>query len=197
MPSVENLIQGVGYLYIAEFGATEPADGDIHDAPAVAWTNLGYTMDGVTLTISTEYSELSTDQLADIPARRITQRTMVLSTNLAEPTLENLQYALNKAGTFSAAASTAAASTSGTDTWEPDEGLTTTHPTYAALLFDGVAPGGFVRRVIVRKGLQTGEIEAAYTKDGQTVFPVEFSAHYVSNSIKPYKVIDQTAVPTG
>lgn len=197
MPSVDNLIQGVGYLYIAAFGATEPDDGAVHDVPASGtWTNLGYTMDGVNLNINQEYSELSVDQLADVPDRRITKRSLVIATNLAEATLANLQYALNSDGTLTTGASTAASGTSGSDTFEPGEGLTSTAPTYKALIFDGVAPSGLTRRVIVRRALQMGEIGAAYQKDGQTVFPVEFAAHYVSSSIRPYKVVDQTAAPT-
>lgn len=197
MPSVDNLIQGVGYLYIATFGATEPADNALGDAPPSGdWTNLGFTMDGVTLNVTQEYSQLTVDQLADEVDSRIISRQFRISTNLAEATLESLNYALNSNGVLTPDNTAASASGSGTDKFEPSEGLTSTAPTYKALIFDGVAPSGLVRRVIVRRALQVGEIEVEYKKDGQTVFPVEFAAHYVSPSVRPYKIVDQTAVPT-
>ena len=69
-------------------------------------------------------------------------------------------------------------------------------PNYRMLLFDGLAPSGFVRRVLVRRVLQIGNIGIPYQKDGQTMFPVEFHGHYVSSSVAPFKVVDQTATPT-
>lgn len=197
MPSVDNLTMGVGYLYIAAFGATEPADGQVHAVPASGtWTNLGYTKEGVTLSFEQEYQELEVDQLADVPGSRLIKRVMTIQTNLAETTLENFQRALNTDGTLTQNASSAGTGSSGTDTFEPGDALPSTAPTYQALIFDGIAPNGLVRRVIARRCLQVGSFESSYTKDGETIFPVEFKLHYVSSSIKPYKIVDQTAEPT-
>ena len=47
------------------------------------------------------------------------------------------------------------------------------------------------RRVVVRKVLSIDDVETAYKKDEMNLFPVTFAAHYVSASIKPFRVIDQ------
>lgn len=183
--TVTNLIQGAGTLYVGDVGAAEPADTAVNTAPAgSAWADVGFTRDGVELSIAQEYSELEVDQLVDIPGRRLTKREFNLSTNLAEPTLDNLQLALNGSAPTTGA---------GFESFEPDNYEGHVEPNYKALLFDGAAPGGNVRRIVVRRALQTGNVDFAYSKGDQTVFSVEFAAHYVSTSVKPYKVIDETS----
>jgi hypothetical protein len=184
--NVINLTAGPGDFYIGNFGATEPADSAVGTPPASAtWTDLGGTTDGVKLAISQSYFEMEVDQIVDIPGRRLTKREVEIETSLAEPTLENLVYALN-AGTVTASATF--------KTFESPTDTSATQPTYRAVLFDGWAPGAtpFRRRIILRKVLSIeGVKEMAYKKDGQTLLPVKFSGHYVSTSIKPYKIIDQ------
>jgi len=183
MPSVTNLIQGPGKLYLAAFGATEPADIDVGTVPDVDWTDVGYTKDGVELAIEQEYSELEVDQLVDVPGRRLILRDLKVTTNLAEATLANLKLAMG-GGTEDTGV--------GFESFEP---LTPSgEPSYIALIIDGLAPNGLVRRVIIRKSLQIGSIEFAYAKDEQTVFAVEFGAHYVSSVVAPYKIVDEIAV---
>ena len=58
---------------------------------------------------------------------------------------------------------------------------------------DGIAPGGFRRRVIVRKTLPTDSVGTAYKKDSQTLLPITWTAHWVSASIKPFKIEDAVA----
>ena len=193
--STENLIQGVGFLYVATIGTSEPADADIADPPGAEWRGLGFTQEGVTLTISQEYTALEVDQLVDVPGQRLTSRNVVVATSLAEATLDNLASALNELAA-QVVETAAGAGTPGTKKFEPRADGLQGEPDYAMILLDGYAPNGFPRRVIVRRALQTGEVEAANTKDGQTVFPVEFAGHYVSSSVAPYKVVDQTAVPS-
>jgi hypothetical protein len=180
-----NLIMGPATLYSGAFGATEPADTAVNATPAVsAWTDVGGTDGGVKLDIDQKYTELSVDQVVDRVGSRLTKRDIVLSTNLAEATLENLSLALN-GGT--------AASGSGFKSFEPNYATSATQPGYIAALLDGYSPGQFRRRVIVRKVLSTAKVGTEYTKDKQTFFPVEFTAHYISASIAPFKVIDQTS----
>lgn len=168
-------------MYSATFGTAEPADTAVASPPGGGWVDLGGTSDGVTLTINQEYTELSVDQIVDVPGRRLTKRDMVLATNMAEPTLENLAVCLN-GGTQATGA--------GFKSLEPTAGTSATQPTYRAFLFDGFAPSGFQRRVILRKGLNTSNVAFAYKKDGQTVFEASFNAHYVSSSVQPFKLID-------
>lgn len=180
-----NLIAGPGTLFTALFGATEPADSTINDAySASAFTDVGATQDGVTFDIQREFFELEVDQVVDIPGRRLTKRDFQISTNMAEPTLTNLGVALN-GGTVTASASYS--------TYDPADDTAATQPTYRAVMFEGWAPRGFRRRVIARKCLSIEAVGVPYKKDGQTLFPSTFGCHYVSPSIKPFRIIDQTA----
>lgn len=173
-----NLIQGPATLYIGAFGATEPAT--IATAPATGWTDLGGTKDGVMLDVNDSYAVLEVDQIIYEVARRRTNRVVQVKTNLAEATLANLAYATNN---------TAPAA----QVLTGDDGLAAFAPAYGAVLLDGIAPGGFRRRVTLRKTLATDSVELAYKKDGQTLIPVTWSIHWVSTSIAPFKIEDATS----
>jgi hypothetical protein len=181
-----NLVQGPATLYSGAFGAAEPLDTAVNTTPAASsWTDVGGTQDGVKLTIDQSYTELEVDQVVDRVGSRLTKRDFTVETSMAEPTLANLSLSLN-GGT--------SASGAGYASFEPSFASSATQPTYKALLFDGWAPGGtFTRRVIVRKALSTDAVEIAYTKDKQTLYGVKFSGHYVSASIAPVHIVDQTS----
>lgn len=183
-----NLTMGPGTLYTAPFGTAEPADTAVATAPDVAWVDVGGTKDGVELTVAQEYTELEVDQIVDMVGRRLTKREFMLKTNLAEPTLANLAVAMN--GGTTAAGGTGATAFSSI---EPAYATSATQPTYKALIFDGYAPNSKQRRVVVRRALSTDDVEFAYSKEDQTVFSVTFSAHWVSTSIAPFKLVDSTA----
>lgn len=180
-----NLIMGPATLYIAAFGAAEPADTDVNTAPAAsAWTDLGGTQDGVKLTVDQTYTDLDVDQVVDVTGARLTKRVFTVETNLAEPTLENLKYILND-GT--------AASGSGFKSFEPIYASSATQPTYRAVLLDGYAPNQLRRRFLVRKCLSNDKVESTYKKDAQTLFTVKWSGFFVTASIAPFKLIDATS----
>jgi hypothetical protein len=185
--STQNLIQGVGYLYHAPLGTTEPADSALGDAPESPFRALGFTKEGVTLTVTQEYEEQEVDQIVDRAGSRLIKREVKIATNLAEGTLENWAAAMNEL-------EEAITSGAGSASFEPSAGPDLQgEPNYALLLFDGFAPNGKARRVIIRRALQVGEVEAAFTKEGQTVYPVEFAGHYVSETVAPYKIVDEVA----
>lgn len=173
-----NLIQGPATLYSGIFGATEPAT--IAAAPATGWTDAGGTKDGVELGIADDYAVLDVDQIIYEIGRRRTKRVVTLKTSLAEATLANLALAINNS------APTA-------NVLNGDDGLTAFAPAYNALLLDGIAPGGFRRRIILRKVLATDSVGVAYKKDGQTLIPVTWSLHWVSASVAPFKIEDATS----
>jgi len=178
-----NLIQGPATLYWAPFGTTEPVtlDGE----PGAEWIDLGGTKEGITLSVSSEWSELTVDQIVDVVERRRTGRAVSIGTSLAEATLDNLARAYNNAQP--------AAGGEGESVLELDDGLAAFAPAYGAILCDGIAPGGLRRRIIVRKTLSTESVESAYKKDDQTLVPVTFAMHWVSASVRPFKIIDATA----
>lgn len=171
-----NLIQGPATIYGAPFGTAEPAT--IATAPAAGWVDLGGTKDGVSLAIESDWSVLSVDQLVDEVGRVRTKRAVSVKTSLAEATLANLARAIGSAALPAA------------QVLEPEADAAAFAATYFAYLIDGVAPGGFRRRIILRKALATDSVELAYKKDDQTVIPATFTAHYVSASIKPWKIED-------
>lgn len=183
--TVTNLAQGPGTLYSGAFGAAEPADAAVNTTPAAsAWVDRGGTDGGIKLVMTQTFSELKVDQIVDSPGRRLVKRDFNLQTNLAEVTLENLALAMN-GGT--------AASGSGFKTLTPDSASSATQPGYIAAILDGWAPGQLRRRVIARKVLNISNVESAYQKDAQTFIPVDLAAHYVSSSIRPFYIQDETA----
>lgn len=180
-----NLIQGQGWLYHAPFGAAEPADTAFATAPIAPFVEVGGTKDGVNLKVAEEWAAMEVDQIVDVPGRRRTKREFMIETNLAEGTLENLKLAMN-----GGAIATGGLTTTAHRTLTPDFADAATQPNYAAIICDGYAPEGNVRRVIGRKMLSIEGTEFAYNKADMTVLKVSFAGHYVSKTIAPFKVID-------
>lgn len=196
--NVVNLVQGPATVFIGTFDGTtarEPANSAVNTTPNTsAWTDLGGTNDGVSLSINQEYKELEVDQVVDIPGRRLVKRDMSAKTSLAEPTLANLLYALNDVNGGSLGASGAGFS----GYYEPAFTDSATQPTYRALLLWGWGAGinaagttSKRRMVHLRKVLSSDNVEFAYKKDDQTVFTVTWSVHYVSSAIAPFKLVDE------
>lgn len=185
--TVTNLIQGPAALYHGWFGtAIDPANSMINDTPSGAsgWNDCGGTQDGVTLSVSHDWSELEVDQIIDVPGRRLTKRDIQVQSNLAEGTIENMVRVMN-GGT--------SATGTGVKTWEPDMDNSAVNPDYSAILVDGIADNSRRRRVILRKTLQVENVESAYKKDSQWVLPANFATHYVDASTPPIKVTDATS----
>ena len=180
-----NLAMGPGSLYVGDFGATEPDDTAVSAAPSSAdWTDVGGTLGGITLSVTAEYKKLEVDQLPMSPESRRTSLGVQVKVKMAEVTLANLKYALN-------ASDSDITSGSGYSKYEPSLDDSSASPTYRAIIFDGLGPGGNNRRVIVRKVLSQATIETVSSKEDQQVFDVTLDAHYVSSAIKPFAVIDE------
>lgn len=173
-----NLIQGPAVAYLAPFGTTEPAS--IATAPGAGWVDPGGTKDGIELGIADDYAVLDVDQIIYEIARRRTKRVVTVKTSLAEATLANLAAAINNTAPVA-------------NVLTADDGIAAFSPAYSALILDGIAPGGFRRRVTIRKTLATDSVGMAYKKDGQTLIPVTWTLHWVSASIAPFKVEDATS----
>lgn len=186
------VIMGAGRLYLGDFsltGANEPALDAINVSPqASAWTDTGFTSDGVTLTFNQTFSKMHVDQVADPVGAKMTERVLQVVTNFAQASLENLKYALNT-GTITTG--------SGYKYLDPEYDGDELQPTYRALLFDGYAPAssaGVVkrRRVVVRKVLSTESVGVPYQKENMTLVPVTFDSFYVSSTLAPFRIIDET-----
>lgn len=183
--TVTNLLAGpASAVWVAAFGATEPIDAAA--APGVGWVDVGGTSGGVKLAADREFFRLDVDQITGRVGSVATQEDFSVSTSLAEATLKNYALTVN-------ALDADVVSAAGLDTLEIGGANPAVEPNYRALIIDGRAPNGKKRRVIVRKVLSTASVEESMEKGGQTVYPVTWSAHYVSASIKPIKRMDATA----
>ena len=182
--TVTNLLAGpASTVWIGDFGAAEPSTIDAD--PGVGWRDMGGTTGGLRLMADREFFYLDVDQIIGRVGAVPTQENFSVATSLAEATLGNYAAALNLP-------EDAVVEATGTATLELGGALPGTGPNYRAIIVDGRAPQGFRRRVIVRKVLSTATVEAGMEKAGQTVYPVTYSAFYVSASIKPVKKIDET-----
>lgn len=183
--TASNILQGAGTLWTAPFGEAEPADTAVASDPTGNWRDVGATDGGLEFVRSPDYSVLTVDQVSNPVGRRLVGEEIRFVTALAEATLENLDVVISGLTTNTGA---------GFESREPAADLAATaDPTYYAFLFDGFAPGAPQkrRRIIMRRGLVVAETRMAYTKDGKTMIPAEITAHYVSTSIREYKIIDE------
>jgi hypothetical protein len=184
--TVTNLLQGPCDIYVAAFGATEPTLGT-WTAPVSPWVDAGGTLGGVKLSVKMDFKPLEVDQVPDDVGQRMTKRTITVETMLAEATLANIKSLMN-GGTDGTG--------TGYATFEPLSSTTAFQPTYSAILLRGPVPGStatWVRHVICRKVLSTDGFEIEYAKDKQAGLKVKWSANYVSSSVAPFIVADQTA----
>jgi hypothetical protein len=112
----------------------------------------------------------------------------MIKTSMAEPTLLNLGYVLNDTTSGSAGVNWSA--------YAPAVRTEASQLSYMALIVDGWKPGYLPggqhkrRRVIVRKCLSIDNIEFGYSKNGQTVYTVTWSCHYVDATTPPFRVVD-------
>jgi hypothetical protein len=187
-----NVVQGPATIYWGQFGTTEPADtnGALIASPPGGWTDMGATTGGVTVTIEHTYGQIKADQLVDTIGARLTGRVITVMVNLLEATLQNLLVAMNQAANIT--------TLSGVTTFDPVTATSATQPTYTALLVDGWAPllgtgAAARRRLIVRKLLSDVKASAKYDLVTQVTWDCSFTAYYVSPSIAPFHIQDQTA----
>lgn len=182
-----DLVLGPATLYIASYGATEPANGSVGSAPdPLVWTDLGGILGGVELSIDQEWIEVELKQLPDKPMKRLKRRRLSIKTQLAEPTLANLAYALNDTAAVTG------------QVFEPTVRSEASVLSYNALIIDGWAPGfndtthkHKRRRLIIRKCLSVDNVQMGYNKEGQTVYTVTWTCHYVNSTTPIFRIVDQ------
>ena len=188
MPSATNIIAGPAELYRAPFGSTEPLDTAVASPIAGDFDSLGGTDDGVTVNASHEWFNKRMDQVIDSPGAMKTGRTITVATNLVEGTLENLLLALAQSPDTITSGGTGPTAFRGVDL---ESGASGAEPDYSAIILRGRAPAGKRRLFIVRKCLQTEDVESAYKKDDQWLIPVTFTMFWVSDSIAPMRIVDE------
>jgi hypothetical protein len=186
-----NLLGGAGQLYKGILGAVEPLDTAVAaDPDPLVWSDLGGTDGGVTKNVDRSFFDLRADQIKDPAGTRETSRTVTISTNLAEITLENLALAWGLAPTDITSGGTGGTAWKAVELVGDDSGV---EPNYHALLFRGWAPNRKRRLVIARKVLSVAAVGTAYKKDEQTFIPVQFKLFYVSPTVRPLRVVESAA----
>jgi len=115
---------------------------------------------------------------------------MSITTKLSELTLANLYTTMNNIGSTGGG--------SGYNTLDIQVGTSSTQPSYLAMIIDGWAPQlntglPALRRIIVRKLLAEVKVTMSFDKKTQQSLDCTFSAYYVSGSISPVHLIDQTS----
>src|ERR1700735_1422572 len=188
-----NIVMGPATLYFGAFGATEPADSAVASPPSGAvWTDFGGPSDGTALGLEVErtYTDLMVDQLIDSVGARLTKRLLQVSATLEEATMQNMLAAQNQLGTIG--------SGSGFATFDPITAQSSTQPTYTSLIIDGWAPtlntGAAARRgIIVRKCLSATKLAMSFEKAKPSLFTTVWTGYYVSSTVTPYHVVDQTS----
>lgn len=180
-----SLVMGPASIYIADYGVVEPAD--LSDLSG-AWLSIGGTTGGVNLSIKKEYEPVVHLQTSDSPASRLKKREMSVETQLIEPTLITLLYALNHGSIDTG---------SGYNSYSPPQVDRATPLTYRVVVIDGWAPGVKItneskrRRIILRKCLSTQGTELSYSKDKQSLMSIQWDVHRVDSSTAPFKIIDE------
>lgn len=177
-----NAAMGPGTIYVADFGATEPAEDatGLATTPGAEWTMVGGTMGGISTTIDQDFKDLEFDQVPmPIGARKIKDRITV-KFKMAEVTLNNLVLALN-GGTVTPG--------SGYDKFVPDLTNTNGEPDYKAIIIDGTGDKGLKRRICIRKTITVDPIELMYDKDNQQVYQATYRSYYVSDTVDAYYLL--------
>lgn len=190
--NVANILMGPATLYVGAYdptGANMPADALVNTTPAAsAFTSVGGTNGGVTFSVDPKLTSLTVDQVVDGIGDRLTSRTITVSTTLAEATLANLATVLN---------TVVGATGANYADLEPNYSSTASQIPYVAVVLDGIAPTAtntsLRRRIYLPRCLQTGKTELMYAKDKQVGYSVTFTAYYVSSSLSPFHVTDQTS----
>jgi len=189
----QNVLMGPATVYWAPFGTTEPAYTSLTSAPAAPWTDVGATADGSSVLLEIEHTmtDISAEQLIDPIGARLSKRVIQVTCALEEGTLQNLQLAMNQLLTISPG--------TGYTVADPITTLASSQPTYTALMIDGWAPttgtteSSCKRRMIVRKSLSSSKVDLEYEKTKPVLFNTTWTGYYVSSSVAPVELIDQTS----
>ena len=107
-----NLVLGPATIYVGSYGTAEPADADITPAPGppgAGWTDAGGTDGGVMFEIDGTYTDLNVDQIIMKVGARLTDLNAMVTTQLSEMTLSNINAALNQIMTLGSGAGYATA----------------------------------------------------------------------------------------
>ena len=187
-----NICMGPANLYWGPFGSVEPTYLNLTSTPASPWTDVGAIADGtsVLLEVDQTYTEISAEQTIDPLGARLTKRTIQVTASLEEVTLNNMTLAMNQLANTSVQTAYSVL--------DPVTGSAQSQPVYTALIIDGWAPTAGTtetscrRRIVIRKCLSNSKVDIEYEKSKPSIFACVWTAYYVSGTIAPFEITDQT-----
>ena len=186
-----NITQGPAAVYIAPFGTTVPLDSAVTSPPGANWIDIGGTTGGVNLEVDNTYTPQDVDQLVDSVGARLTKRSIMVTTSMAETSLANMQYALNNLCTFGVQ--------TGYTTTDLLTATSATQPAYATIIIDGWAPVTGTsevscrRRIVLWKTISQSKLALDYEMAKYATFAISWQTFYVSASVSPMHITDQTS----
>jgi len=204
-----NIIVGAAALFASKTGAlsstsTLPAyvgnksyKDTLQDGSA--FTNLGYTMNGLELQFQPDFGEVAVDQVLDV-AKLFKQGMQVnLNTTFAEATLENLLVAIAAKSTDLASANAAAGVHGGLKTLGMSAGDLGDVPVEAGLIAVGPGSGAAaatkaqeVERIYVAyRALSIENVSVSAKRDEASMFEVSFRL-LPDDSASYGKIVDRT-----
>ena len=118
------------------------------NAATTKWRNVGYTNNGLQITYNPTYGNVTVDQLLDTAKLFKESMEVMLATEMAEGTLENILVVFGQPG-----GSSAVTESSGFD---GDETLTTAEPTSSTPQVLGLAAGALLQAPVERQLIAVG-----------------------------------------
>lgn len=129
------------------FSTSESYTASLNAAPT-KWRNVGYTNNGLQITYNPTYGNVTVDQLLDTAKLFKESMEVMLATEMAEGTLENILVVFGQPG-----GSSAITEASGFD---GDETLTTAEPTSSTPQVLGLAAGALLQAPVERQLIAVG-----------------------------------------
>ena len=200
-----NIIVGAAALFVADttltpgtlesFVATESFRDTLSDDPA--YTNVGYTMNGLELQFQPDFGEVQVDQILDV-AKLYKQGMQVnLATAFAEATLENLLLAL----AYNSDQLTGTKSTSNGQVLDLSAGDIGECPVERGIVAVGPGTGdcedsAYVERVYsAYRALSIENVTVSAKRDEASMFEVSFRLLPEDTSGSYGKIVDRTWTP--
>jgi hypothetical protein len=190
------IIVGPARILIAPLGTTEPvisADPVVWDA---AWKEVGYTDDGLQFAYNPTFKDTTVDEeMAPIDSF-LNGETATLACKMAEPTLDNLAYAISASTKTTVVAATGVPGTTKVAFGSGDR-------VFMMVGFEGLAPAGALvskpwRIFVGHKAIAKGNVTLAMKRADKTIIPVTFNLFADSTKSAGQKLgfyADKTAEP--
>ena len=138
------------------------------------WRNVGFTNNGLQITYNPSYGSVTVDQLLDSAKLFKESMEVMIATELAEGTLENVLAVFGQAGS----AATAGATDAKTSTIGLEAGALGIAPTERQLVAVGQAPTEGVTKAervyYARRVLSVQQSQFSLSRNAATTFPVTF-----------------------